>query len=104
MNIIDQSVGRHSLEEALQTLLSVEGCDASNQGLRDKLLSLEKKLNSNQLHLAVSGKRSGARVPSSTRSWELTFCRQGLAGDCDHHGNQVRAGHRGSDPIYHGTA
>ena len=55
MSIIDQSVSRHSLEEALQTLLSVEDCDAGNQGLREKLLSLEKKLNSNKLHLAVLG-------------------------------------------------
>src|SRR5271155_2111928 len=55
MSIIDQSVGRHSLEEALQTLLSVDDCDAGNQGLRDILLSLENKLNSNQLYLAVLG-------------------------------------------------
>lgn len=55
MSITDHSVGRHSLEEALQTLLSVEEHDTGNHGLRGKLLSLEEKLNSNQLYLAVLG-------------------------------------------------
>ena len=44
------------MESALHTLLTMEGCGAGNGGgLREKLLSLEKKLASNQLHLAVLG-------------------------------------------------
>jgi ribosome biogenesis GTPase A len=37
----------------LHTLLTIEDCRAVNIGLREKLLPLERKLASNQLHLAV---------------------------------------------------
>ena len=39
----------------MHTLLRVEDCGGGNKGLREKLLSLERKLASNQLHLAVLG-------------------------------------------------
>jgi len=55
MTIVDKSVERLSMESALNTLLMMEGCGAGNGGLHEKLLSLEKKLASNQLHLAVLG-------------------------------------------------
>src|SRR5580658_5798099 len=55
MTIVDKSVERLSMESALHTLLRMEDCGAGNGGLREKLLSLERKLASNQLHLAVLG-------------------------------------------------
>jgi ribosome biogenesis GTPase A len=55
MTIVDQDVQRLSMEAALQTLLRIEDSYASNRGLHEKLLSLEQKLVSNQLHLAVLG-------------------------------------------------
>src|SRR5580658_8476837 len=55
MTIVDKSVERLSMESALNTLLMMEGCGAGNGGLHGKLLSLERKLASNQLHLAVLG-------------------------------------------------
>ena len=55
MTIVDQDVQRLSMEAALHTLLMIEGSCAGNRGLREKLLSLEQKLASNQLHLAVLG-------------------------------------------------
>jgi GTP-binding protein EngB required for normal cell division len=55
MATIDQTVERPAIEEVLHTLLTVEHYGAVNKGLREKLLSLEKKLASNQLHLAVLG-------------------------------------------------
>jgi ribosome biogenesis GTPase A len=55
MATIDQTVDRPSIEAALHTLLSVEDRVVVNKGMREKLLSLERKLASNQLHLAVLG-------------------------------------------------
>jgi len=56
MTITDQTVERHPIEEILRTLLTVEESAAgNNKGLREKLLSLERKLASGQLHLAVLG-------------------------------------------------
>jgi ribosome biogenesis GTPase A len=55
MAITDQSVERRSIEAALRRLLEVEDSGAGNKTLREKLLSLEKKLAQNQLHLAVLG-------------------------------------------------
>ena len=55
MTILDQSVEHRSMERALHLLLEIEDRDATSQGLRRKLLSLEEKLESNQLHLAVLG-------------------------------------------------
>ena len=55
MTIADQDVQRLSIEAALHTLLMIEDSGAGNRGLREKLLSLEQKLVSNQLHLAVLG-------------------------------------------------
>ena len=55
MTIVDKSVERLSMESALRTLLLMEDCGAGNGSLREKLLSLETKLASNQLHLAVLG-------------------------------------------------
>jgi ribosome biogenesis GTPase A len=52
---IDQIVERPSIEAVLQVLLRVEDSGSVNKGLREKLLSLERKLASNQLHLAVLG-------------------------------------------------
>ncbi|MHB8303729.1 MAG: dynamin family protein [Acidobacteriaceae bacterium] len=54
-SIADQSAERRSMEAALRTLLAVENAGANNRSLREKLLSLEKKLASNQLQLAVLG-------------------------------------------------
>ncbi len=53
--ITDQSVEHRSMEAALRTLLAMENTGANNRSLREKLLSLEKKLASNQLQLAVLG-------------------------------------------------
>jgi ribosome biogenesis GTPase A len=55
MDTIDQTVARPSIEAVLHTLLRVEDCRGVNKGLREKLLSLERKIASNQLHLAVLG-------------------------------------------------
>ena len=55
MTIVVQDAQRLSMEAALHTLLMIEGSCAGNRGLREKLLSLEQKLASNQLHLAVLG-------------------------------------------------
>jgi len=56
MTITDQTVDRHPIEEILRALLTVEESAAgNNKGLREKLLSLERKLASGQLHLAVLG-------------------------------------------------
>jgi ribosome biogenesis GTPase A len=55
MDTIDQTVECPSIEAVLHTLLTVDDYGAVNKGLREKLLSLEKKLASNELHLAVLG-------------------------------------------------
>ena len=55
MATIDQNVDRPSIEAVLHTLLGVEDRESVNKGLHEKLLSLERKLASNQLHLAVLG-------------------------------------------------
>jgi ribosome biogenesis GTPase A len=55
MATTDQAVERPSIEAVLRTLLTVEDCGAVNKSLNEKLHSLEKKLSSNQLHLAVLG-------------------------------------------------
>ena len=56
MTITDQTVERHPIEETLRTLLGIaESGAGSNKGLCEKLLYLEGKLTSGQLHLAVLG-------------------------------------------------
>ncbi len=56
MTITDQAVERHPIEETLRTLLGIaESGVGSDKNLREKLLSLEGKLVSGQLHLAVLG-------------------------------------------------
>ena len=56
MTITDQTVERHPIEETLRTLLGIaESGASSNKGLCEKLLYLEGKLTSGQLHLAVLG-------------------------------------------------
>jgi ribosome biogenesis GTPase A len=55
MAAIDQITERPSIEAVLQALLRLEDSGGMNRGLREKLLSLERKLASNQLHLAVLG-------------------------------------------------
>ena len=56
MTITDQTIERHPIEETLRTLLAVAEFGAnSNKSLREKILLLEKKLASGQLHLAVLG-------------------------------------------------
>ena len=42
MTIVDHDVQRLSMEAALQTLLTTEDSYASNRGLHEKLLSLER--------------------------------------------------------------
>jgi ribosome biogenesis GTPase A len=55
MAAIDQIAERPSIEAVLQALLRLEDSGGMNRGLHEKLLSLERKLDSNQLHLAVLG-------------------------------------------------
>jgi ribosome biogenesis GTPase A len=55
MATTDQAVEPPSIEAVLRTLLTVEDCGTVNKSLNEKLRSLEKKLSSNQLHLAVLG-------------------------------------------------
>jgi len=55
MATIDRIVERPSIEAVLYTLLTVEDSGGVNKGLAEKVLSLEKKLASNQFHLAVLG-------------------------------------------------
>jgi GTP-binding protein EngB required for normal cell division len=55
MATIKQTAERPSIEAVLHTLLTVEDCDAVQKSLNEKLISLEMKLASNQLHLAVLG-------------------------------------------------
>jgi ribosome biogenesis GTPase A len=50
-----QTEQRHSLEKVLRTLLTIQESETKNDSLHEKLLSLEMKLASNQLHLAVLG-------------------------------------------------
>jgi ribosome biogenesis GTPase A len=50
-----QTEQRHSIAGALRALLAVADPGTRNDGLHEKLLSLERKLASNQLHLAVLG-------------------------------------------------
>ena len=45
MAIADQTVERRFIEAMLGTLLEVEGFSVRHRSLREKLLSLEKKLN-----------------------------------------------------------
>jgi hypothetical protein len=63
MDTIDQTVERRSIEAVLDALLTVEDCGGFNKGLREKLLSLEKKLTSRQLHLAVMGQMQRGKRP-----------------------------------------
>lgn len=51
----DHTVEHRSMEAVLRTLLEVENTSARNRNLREKLLSLEQKLASNQLQVAVLG-------------------------------------------------
>jgi ribosome biogenesis GTPase A len=46
---------RHSIAGVLRVLLAISDSGTSNDSLHEKLLSLERKLASNQLHLAVLG-------------------------------------------------
>src|SRR5580704_4988279 len=46
---------RHSIAGALRALLEISDSATRNDGLHDKLISLDRKLASNQLHLAVLG-------------------------------------------------
>jgi ribosome biogenesis GTPase A len=46
---------RNSMAEVLRVLLAISDSGTGNDSLREKLLSLERKLASNQLHLAVLG-------------------------------------------------
>ena len=46
---------RHSIAGTLRVLLTISESGTGNDSLREKLLSLERKLASNQLHLAVLG-------------------------------------------------
>jgi ribosome biogenesis GTPase A len=55
MTIVDKSVERLSMEAVLHSLLIIEESGTGNRGLREKLLRMQKKLASNQLHLAVLG-------------------------------------------------
>ena len=55
MAIADHAVKRQSIEESLRTLLAVEDSGVDNEGLRKKLLSLQTKIASGQLHVAVLG-------------------------------------------------
>ncbi len=55
MTITNQAVECRTIEAALHTLLTVEDDASGNQVLRDKLTSLQTKLTSGRLHLAVLG-------------------------------------------------
>jgi len=60
MTTTDQSTDRrieepHSIEAVLRALLMTGDFGASNSALHEKLLSLERKLASDQLHVAVLG-------------------------------------------------
>jgi ribosome biogenesis GTPase A len=55
MTIPDQVVERRSIEKSLHTLLAIEEARPGNNCLTQKILSLENKLASGQLHLAVLG-------------------------------------------------
>jgi ribosome biogenesis GTPase A len=50
-----QAEQRHSIEAALRSLLTIGDSGTTNDSLHEKLRSLEHKLASNQLHLAVLG-------------------------------------------------
>jgi ribosome biogenesis GTPase A len=50
-----QSEQQHSIERVLSALFTIQECETKNTSLHEKLISLEKKLASNQLHLAVLG-------------------------------------------------
>jgi ribosome biogenesis GTPase A len=56
MAIASQSVEAHPIEESLRALVGIEAArSGSNKGLHEKLLALEEKLATGQLHLAVLG-------------------------------------------------
>jgi len=50
-----QTEQRHSMERVLSELLTIQESQARNAGLREKLTSLERKLATSRLHLAVLG-------------------------------------------------
>ena len=50
-----QTEERQSIEGVLRTLLTIQDSETRSASLREKILSLERKLASNQLHLAVLG-------------------------------------------------
>lgn len=54
-SMADQSVERRSMEAVLHALLAIANDGTINKSLQEKLLSLDKKLASNQLHIAVLG-------------------------------------------------
>ena len=56
MAIASQSVEAHPIEESLRALVGIEAARSGrNKGLHEKLLALEEKLATGQLHLAVLG-------------------------------------------------
>jgi ribosome biogenesis GTPase A len=54
-NIPSSAEQRHSIAGVLRALLGISDSATRNDGLHEKLISLERKLASNQLHLAVLG-------------------------------------------------
>src|SRR5271168_1424230 len=55
MVVADQTAERRSIEEVVRTLLAMADSGEGNRSLREKLFSLDTKLASGQLHLAVLG-------------------------------------------------
>jgi hypothetical protein len=56
MAIASQSAEAHPIEESLRALVRIEAArSGSNKGLHEKLIALEEKLTTGQLHLAVPG-------------------------------------------------
>src|SRR6202050_760851 len=54
-NTLHSAEQRHSIAGVLRVLLAISDSGTRNDSLQGKLLSLERKLASNQLHLAVLG-------------------------------------------------
>jgi hypothetical protein len=65
MAAMDETVEHSSIQAVLHALLAIDGCGAVNDSLREKLLSLENKLASNQLHLAVLGQMKRGKRPTT---------------------------------------
>ena len=91
---------QYSIESALRTLLTNVDLVASNSRLREKILSLKRKLASDQLNLAVLGQMKRGKSSFINALLGADILPTGVLRDRGHHADQVRAGSGCNDPLY----